>query len=701
MRLKMRWLILVVALVTIAACESEPPLPTLVPTIVPTQPPPTATETATPTPRPTPTPARIPATNADSPDEQAFVRVVHAAPGSEPVDIYIEARSLAFNLGYGVKTEPTGIVAGEYGVVILPAGRVSGEAPPLVAQPITVEGGQTLILMFTGSTDAPSLAVFPENTEPLNANESRVTLIHAVPRGSDVTLQQNLVDLTAPISFGQISEPAILPSGETVLLVQSGTNTFFTREITLRERSNYTFIMTGDPINLDTFELIELVERAPGRTNIRFINTSASVPNVDIYLNSELLRADLAYPRATERQSIPTGTYTVEIYPVGSNPDAIPAIASTQVNANADDTLSLIIVGTQDDLRLTRLVEDLSPTEPGQARMTFINTLPDVQVVDVSASGAFEPVAASLGYRQTSDAVAFEAGLYDFYWIEDENGTEGATVESALQVTIDQGFNYLYILSGRDDQPVILGDDVGIINQQPQVVGTGEAPELPIVLRAMNTIGTGSTVTFYVDNSLVASNLGYAQFSEPIIVTEGTHQLDFRNPANDDYYNGILFDFQANTTYTAFIYGDDLLSTQVLVLANETTTMLEDNGMAQIRLLNFNQNGTLELGLAYRDTTGQLPPIDPTAAVDLPEFRRPNLPDAQRLFSNVANSTASTIAFIEPGQKDLVILDSTRNLVAEVLVNITIEPNRRYEVVTYGDAATTRVIAYVVSYALP
>ena len=94
-----------------AACGSNqaqptaPPLPTENPLPAPTI---TPTVSVSPTPEST-----LPRTNVDNPANQAYIRLIHAAPGVEAVNVEIQGLSVASRLSYGVITGETSIEAGE------------------------------------------------------------------------------------------------------------------------------------------------------------------------------------------------------------------------------------------------------------------------------------------------------------------------------------------------------------------------------------------------------------------------------------------------------------------------------------------------------------------------------------------------------------------------------------------------------------
>src|SRR5262245_60497056 len=145
-----RFALAITIVLFIVACRpsATQQLPTLIPTF--TSLPPTITpEAPTETPTasgPTPTAPYIPQTIAENPSEQVFVRVVNAMPDTPAVDVYLELLAIATNLNFAQNTEPSGVVAGDYILRVVPAGNTPTDSP-LLEQPMSLQGGQSLILV--------------------------------------------------------------------------------------------------------------------------------------------------------------------------------------------------------------------------------------------------------------------------------------------------------------------------------------------------------------------------------------------------------------------------------------------------------------------------------------------------------------------------------------------------------------------------
>jgi hypothetical protein len=108
---------------------------------------------------------------------------------------------------------------------------------------------------------------------------------------------------------------------------------------------------------------------------------------VDVYANGEELLPDFQPGTLTDPMELPAGSYDIQVFAAGADPDADePAIeGSVDVPAGADATLVAHLAedGTP---TLTPFVNDTSAVEAGQARVTVRHTAA-APAVDVRADG--------------------------------------------------------------------------------------------------------------------------------------------------------------------------------------------------------------------------------------------------------------------------------------------------------------------------
>src|SRR5690606_35142129 len=112
----------------------------------------------------------------------------------------------------------------------------------------------------------------------------------------------------------------------------------------------------------DAPAVIQTQASVQGRANFRAIHAAPTIGTADIYLDEQPLAAGLEYSRASERQFVTSGMYTLTVYAASADRATDDPIATVRLTANNDETLSLIVLGTEDDLRVVRYLEDLSPT---------------------------------------------------------------------------------------------------------------------------------------------------------------------------------------------------------------------------------------------------------------------------------------------------------------------------------------------------
>lgn len=700
----MRYLLLIILAVIFAACDTQEtpsPLPTST-TVAPT-----ALPTATFTPSPTNTPAFIPSTNADTPENQAYLRVVHAVPGIESIDAYIEARSLAFNLPYATYTEPVGIAAGDYMLRIQASGSRLHEVEPFIEQTVTVPGLATLVIVFTGTTEAPSVLLFTESNRPLESETSRINLVHAVQSGpQQVTLQHNGVDLTSPLDYSQLSNPVELSSMETALFLQSGDMTLLDASTNLRERFNYTWIMVQDPENPNGVSLVRFFNRVPGRTQLRVIHAAETIGAIDVYTNTSPFTSELTFGNTSERRVVPATGYTVEVYEAGADPSAVSPLTTARFNANEDSNIALFLLGTPENLQLVRHLEDLTPLPPGQARITFANAMNTSGSARVEYSGGRVEGVPDLAYRQISPPVQVTGDTVGFYWSIYANNVQGDTVESVDNVTIEPGQNYVYIMTGRTDGslPVLLSEEIGIDEMLAEPIEIEPIGD-PFSVRFINALGYTAQVAFLVDGSST-DPVGNWQVSPSITFLENEEtakEIVVVDLSTGQEIASTSYAFLSDSDYNIYVYGTSTTSSGILIAQNGFATT-EGSEFANIRLVNVSQSDDVLLRLDYDDATDEpfvAPPDETAVASGEARFRSSLPPGTQPLTGTTESRTASFLGLIPFGINDLYVVDTSRRSIAATIPAYSIEDGFVYEVIAFQSENSLQVTAFVVTYPKP
>ncbi len=697
--MRSKFALAMVAVLLAVACSpsAQQQLPTLIPSATPppataTNPP--ATESPTPT-GPTPTAPYVPQSIANSPSQQVYVRIVHAAPDVPAIDVYVELLAVATNLNYAQNTEPSGVVAGDYILRVVPAGNTPTDSPRL-EQTLSLQGGQSLVLLVHGSLDALDTTIVMEATEPLPFGQSRITAINAMSGGPMVSLMEGNTELFNPIAAGQVSTPVTLSTGRTTLTFQGGDSTLVSHLIDLREQHNHTLVLVGTPANI---RVVEFDSRAPSQASIRFVNASAPIGTVDVTFNSELLVSNAGFGRASEQQHTIAQIYDVEIYATGADRTEIAPLLSTQLVANQDDVITLILIGTPDALQLVQHRENSAPTAPLETRIAFLNTLPNLPVAQLDVAQGQVPGITTLNYAQTPAEVAILAGNYTFYWAN----AAGDLLEVAENIQLEAGRSYLYLFTGRlDNAPVIVSSNVGIDEELVSSVvvaddlATAEVATVPMELRVVNAVsGIDFPIDFMLDGTLLTAGLNYRQGSELIEVSEGDHTVDVTVPETSNAL-GSTSAFLDAGRYSVFASGFGEDSVQVLLAPDYP--LIFDGTSPHLRLVNLSPSGSdANFGLAYSaaNTTVNNPDA---VSVDSGDIRRSIPFGLQRLVDNIMAQNFSGPVLMPAAAFDIHILDTAQNSLAATIPNVTLAAGAHYDVIAYQEGGSRRVQGFILQY---
>ncbi|MBI5666554.1 MAG: DUF4397 domain-containing protein [Chloroflexi bacterium] len=658
-------------LLVLAACAPAPSAsPT--PDITATSPPPTATAPAVQrTAAPSPTPVGT-----------TIVRFAHAAPDLPAITIYAGSNAVATNLAFGQSTEPTTIQAGEYTLRATESGSRS-DAAPLFEQPLSFQANDSLLLVLTGTGETP-FQVFPQVVTPLGSGESAVTLInllddappsYAVYQGDDIVATPNVPDAIAPIR---------LSSGASALELRDGADTLLTLEDNWPEGIQRTLILAGDRSNPTT---IAVDTRAPGRTALRVLNATATA--VDVYLDATLLAAGVEPSRTTDRRDVITGAASVRVFAAGANPDSDSPLLNQPVTLDTAPNSTLYLLGSADKPLVAVYPDDLSPTLPGDARITFVNTLDHFPTVRLE-TGSGTLVTAR--FAEAPATTTLIEGSYSLIWIGTATDGSEATVELADDVQFDAGHRYLYLVTGRTDSPpLVLGDRVGV---------AGEAGEAAVVaadsaqVRLVNALHDQPPVTFLAGDAPLAT-VDYGQASELVAVPQ--RSLVVGAQVNGSVLATADLTLDSGRPYTIVAYGAAAEQVNLLVISD--TGLILAGDAPHLRLINASLDSDVALGLGYSEPAPAIENLpEGTDEPTLDDYRRSIPLGLFQLVNDVPGGAASGLILMSPGTFNLYVLDSNLSALAATLDFVDLQAGAHYDVFAYQEPDSPRVRAFLLAY---
>lgn len=99
---------------------------------------------------------------AHASSNNAFVRVVHAAPAAPNVDVYVDNNKLLSNFTFGTVTDYVPLAAGQHEIAVAPAGKTVSDA--VIKQSVTVTAGVYYTVAAIGDTaTTPALVAFQDD----------------------------------------------------------------------------------------------------------------------------------------------------------------------------------------------------------------------------------------------------------------------------------------------------------------------------------------------------------------------------------------------------------------------------------------------------------------------------------------------------------------------------------------------------------
>lgn len=114
---------------------------------------------------------------------------------------------------------------------------------------------------------------------------------------------------------------------------------------------------------------------------VRVMHTVPNAPNVDIYVDDEMIIDNLAYGDFTDYLPVQEGNYKVTLYVAGTQDNPIVA---NMLPVEPDVMLTVAAVGTPDNISLLSITDGGSDIISGKAMVRFIHLSPDAPAVDIT-----------------------------------------------------------------------------------------------------------------------------------------------------------------------------------------------------------------------------------------------------------------------------------------------------------------------------
>ena len=223
---------------------------------------------------------------------------------------------------------------------------------------------------------------------------------------------------------------------------------------------------TATPTDTETDTPTE-TDTMAASARVRASHMSPNAPNVNVYVNGDVVLEDVPFGETSGYLELDAGTYTVEITPA-DDPDTTVFNGDVPVEAETDYTIAAIgEVGDDVDQSFEALVLEDDNSDPGgdTARVRAVHASPDAPAVDITADGDVLFDGIEFG---NSDSIEVPSGDYTLEVRGDTEENDGDVV-GEFDVSLDGGAVYTAFAAGYlepdDDEPafeLIVTEDTGM-----------------------------------------------------------------------------------------------------------------------------------------------------------------------------------------------------------------------------------------------
>jgi hypothetical protein len=667
-------------LILLAACTGQP-APTATPAPTMTLPP-----TATPAPLPTltPTVGTVPqAASGRDPAAQGTLRVIQAAPETTAIDVYLEQALIASRLGFGAFTNPVGVNAGTFYLQVVPTNALPN-SQILADTTIAIEADHAYLILVTGTEETLTVSVFEENLSPLAEGETRLSFIHAVPRGPAFTPQIDRQPLGDNLEFGAVSVGYTIEAAAHQLAFYAGDTLLADIDTALAPQQMYTAVLTGAAGGGDYRVLLfNTPITTPGQ--VRFVHAAADMPAVDVYLDDTTLMTAASYRTANDWAELKPRTYRLRILPAGAPLTTAP-LAETRFSMAANQALEIMLLMDRGNPLVRIYTHSLAATPAQTARLVVVNTVPDAPAIYARVLADPLDEIPMIPQGNNSRVLDFRAGPIELLWVTGQDNN-ARIVERAGEITFEAGYTYTYVVTGTEDTPFLLSSEVGIDEEVATVTGDeseGSTDEGNMTsLRAINALAEPLRLRIRLDGDVVLDELDTFETSTYTRVPEA--EFDLRVESSGESTNAPAFYVDTLSLLnkqreTLLLYG----TTEEMAIS-----LLPDydqpvaNGQAILRVIHAvpeREDLTIEVDLPGIASTAEPGPTPDTGGTPVAPIPETPASEFQR-FSSSAFGPGEATRFIglPTGSYDIRVITPRNSRVVAIIPSLMLESQTVYD----------------------
>lgn len=190
-------------------------------------------------------------------NNSSLVRIFHAAPQAQNIDVYINDQMVFSNLAFGDFTKYVYLDEGEYNVSVYLAGQ---KDIPVINQMVDVLSQQIFTVAATGNLDNLGLLVIPDKvSKSPSQSYSSLRVIHLSPNAPGVDILVDGDTLFEDISFEEGTDYVDLNPGtyNVNVVLNTDKSIVLPLKVTLNPDKIYTIYIIGNPPTLKAVQVVD------------------------------------------------------------------------------------------------------------------------------------------------------------------------------------------------------------------------------------------------------------------------------------------------------------------------------------------------------------------------------------------------------------------------------------------------------------
>lgn len=188
----------------------------------------------------------------------SLIRVLHAVPGGDDVDIYLNDKPFYKELDFTQFTPYIYVPQGKHTLIAYADGDLD---KPILKQEIEVKNDELVTMAIVGDDKSIELLPIKEDKEIASGNNSKVRFVHLVPNGREVNILLDNKAEFSNVKFKDVTPYLEVAPKEYRIDVAAAQNGMIINSDLIKVNPNriYTFYAVG---NAPNFEVLQSVDGA-------------------------------------------------------------------------------------------------------------------------------------------------------------------------------------------------------------------------------------------------------------------------------------------------------------------------------------------------------------------------------------------------------------------------------------------------------